>query len=290
MVFHKDPAAAHSDKHKSGGHVRCHHCHAAQLLENTCPVCGKRVTTFGLGTQRVEEEITRKFPDITPLRMDSDTMQRGADYHEALEKFRHGEVRVLVGTQMIAKGLDFPNVRLVGVISADSALHMPDFRAAERTFQLVAQVAGRAGRGTEPGLVIVQSFNATDPAITLAAQHDYETFARRELELRAGSGLPPITRMARIVVRDRDHAKGFAHTQELATHLHAANTQLGGKVRVRGPMACPIARIAGYHRHQVELIAPDAGLIQTLLTALRNAKLLRSDHQTAVDVDPVAML
>ncbi|MEX2387594.1 MAG: primosomal protein N', partial [Phycisphaeraceae bacterium] len=148
MVYHKD------QRLPTGGVVRCHHCDAEQTLPQGCPDCSKKITVFGLGTQRVEEELGRKFPNARLLRMDADTMRHGRDYQTSLDAFRAGEVDVLLGTQMIAKGLDFPNVRLVGVISADTALNLPDFRASERTFQLIAQVAGRAGRSDKPGRVI----------------------------------------------------------------------------------------------------------------------------------------
>ncbi len=285
MVYHKDLRLP------LGGVVRCHHCSAEQMLPRQCPTCGKRITTFGLGTQRVEEELNRVCPEAATLRMDSDTMQRARDYQEALQRFRAGEIHVLVGTQMIAKGLDFPNVRLVGVISADTALNLPDFRASERTFQLISQVAGRAGRGSDPGMVIVQTFNPEDPAIVLAAKHDYDTFAARELELRRNVELPPVTRMARIVVRDRVLAKCVEHAKKLSQALTAFNQDMfNGVVRLRGPAPCPIARIADFHRHQIELIAPDAATLQRLLTALRNARLVKSDAHTAVDVDPVSLL
>ena len=270
--------------------MRCHHCQAEQMLPPLCPVCSKKVTVFGLGTQRVEEELGRKFPNVSVLRMDSDTMQSSRDYNDGLDAFGDGKVKVLLGTQVIAKGLDFPNVRLVGVISADTALHMPDFRAAERTFQLVSQVAGRAGRGAHPGTVVVQTFSPEDPAIVLASRHDYCEFARREIQQRRQCGLPPVTRMARIVVRDQDFAQCVEHARALGGHLEQGAQRLGGHVQVRGPMPCPIARIAGFHRQQVELVAPGAGQVQQLLTALRNARLLRSDRQTAVDVDPVVLL
>ena len=284
MVYHKDKRLP------AGGLVRCHHCGAEQLLAKLCPVCQKKVTLFGLGTQRVEEELARKFKDARVLRMDSDTMRSGHDYQSSLESFRRGQIDILLGTQMIAKGLDFPRVRLVGVISADTALHLPDFRAAERTFQLISQVAGRAGRGDQPGVVIVQTFSPDDAVIKLAAEHDYEAFAAREIELRRQVGLPPITRMARIVVRYQDHEACYEQAAKLAQQLNAFNRQLDGRVRLRGPMPCPIARIAGYYRQQIEMLAPTAADLQKLMTALRNARLLHSDAHTAVDVDPVAMM
>jgi len=287
MVYHVDR------KLPQGGVVRCHHCGAEQLLPLHCPDCSKKTNTFGLGTQRVEEELARKFPGVRAIRMDSDTMRTARHYQEALDTFRAGEADVLLGTQMIAKGLDFPGVRLVGVISADVALHMPDFRAGERCFQLISQVSGRSGRSSEPGKVVVQTFDAGNPVIGLAAKHDYTGFARQELALRARTGLPPISRLARIVVRDKDYPKAVAEARVLAEHLRAFNQKLELGVRVRGPSDCPLARVADHHRQQVELLAPPpqpAAKLQKLMTALRNAKLLKSDAHTAVDVDPVALL
>jgi len=277
---------------------RCHHCLAEQKLPDVCPVCGKRINTFGVGTQRLEEELACKFPSLvegrTMLRLDADTMTRAQDYFEALDRFGKGEVRLLLGTQMIAKGLDFPNVRLVGVVNADTALNLPDFRAAERTFQLVSQVAGRAGRGERDGggldRVIVQTFNPTQPAIVAAANHDYRAFANEELELRRAAGLPPIGRMARIVCRDEDPAKAHAAAARIAAALADPGAPWAGELRFKGPMDCPISRIAGSYRVAVELLAPAPGVIQSALAALRNAGLAKSDEHTAVDVDPVALL
>jgi primosomal protein N' (replication factor Y) len=181
-------------------------------------------------------------------------------------------------------------VSLVGVVSADTSLHMPDFRASERTFQLVAQVAGRCGRGDRAGVVIVQTFNSNDAAITAAARHDYEAFAARELQHRARSQLPPITRMSRIVVRDRDPVACFARAQELGVALREAVETLGVVVRVRGPSPCPIARIAEHHRQELQLLASGPGALLGVMTRVRNAGLLKSDHRTAVDVDPVALM
>jgi primosomal protein N' (replication factor Y) len=284
MVYHRE-------KHlPAGGVVRCHHCTAEQRLPKVCPVCEKRVTVFGHGTQRVEEELQRKFPNLTYLRMDSDTMRRSRDYEDTLARFREGEVDVLLGTQMIAKGLDFAGVRLVGVISGDTSLHVPDFRASERTFQLISQVSGRAGRSDRPGRVIVQTFSPDDPAITAAANHDYDGFAARELYLRYEMSLPPIQRMARLVVRDMDHQACLTRAQTIADQLRTENDRLGGRVDLHGPVPCPLARLADYYRYQVEMTASTAGALQSLLTALRNARSLVSDMHTAVDVDPVSLL
>ncbi|MCE2967114.1 MAG: primosomal protein N' [Phycisphaerales bacterium] len=288
------------------GFVRCHHCLAETRLPAKCPLCARPVNTFGLGTQRLEQELERKFGSThglnigtTMLRFDADTMRTAADYARALDAFASGRARVLLGTQMIAKGLDFPGVVLVGVVHADTGLEMPDFRASERTFQLVSQVAGRAGRvGTVPGRVIVQTVHPQQPAIVLAARHEYERFAQEELRTRAQAGLPPSSKMARIVCRDLDFAACVRHAQEVAAALREAAAALGAPgrgpeshaVRIRGPAAAPISRIAHHHRQSIELIAPTRGTIQAILASARARGLLVSDDRTAVDVDPVSLL
>lgn len=287
MVYHKD------QKLPKGGVVRCHHCQAEQMLPERCPECDKHVSVFGLGTQRVEEEIMRKFPDIRMLRMDSDSMRTGRDYFTGLEAFRRGEIDLLVGTQMIAKGLDFPNVRLVGVIAADTSLHIPDFRASERTFQLIAQVAGRAGRGDEPGQVMVQSFDPNSTPVQLASRHAYDEFARQELAVRERTAYPPVGRMVRIVVRDRDDLKCHDHVQQLAEHLREMIDQKGLQVRMMGPAPCAISRIAEYYRQQMILLAgppQPAVTLQNLLAAMRSRFQVKSDIHTAIDVDPIDLL
>lgn len=281
----------HRDSPDPRGYVRCHHCLAEQRVPSVCPRSGHAISVFGFGTQRVEEELTRKFsllqPGSTLLRVDSDTMPKASQWRDALTRFAAGDIRVLLGTQMIAKGLDFPNVRLVGVINADTAINLPDFRAAERTFQLVSQVAGRCGRGQDGGIAIVQTFQPGAPAIRLAADHRFDEFAAQELADRARAGLPPITRMVRLIVRDVDLAECVRKARILAARLRdlAAPDMV-----IRGPSPCPISRIARKHRHQIEITAPTAGAIQQLLAAARSQGLLALGEELAVDVDPVAML
>ncbi|HAQ68098.1 MAG: primosomal protein N' [Planctomycetota bacterium] len=304
MICHTLPSAAGGTATQ---YVRCHHCQGEQKLPRTCPVCGKQVSVFGLGVQRVEEELARLHPVLVPgttmLRIDADSMQDANDFHDALGRFGAGEVRLLVGTQMIAKGLDFPGVRLVGVVNADTALNLPDFRAAERTFQLVSQVSGRCGRSAEAGRAIVQTFQPDSPAIKLAAAHDYEAFASEELALRERFALPPWRRMARVVIRDGDEEKARVMAEELARALaieaermnagEGAGAGAGpgaGGVEVVGPMPCPIARISDRWRMQVEITAPNAASLGRFLTAARNAKILRPGETYAVDVDPVALM
>ncbi len=295
MVLHR--AGAKGARLPAGEVLRCHHCLAEQVVARTCPVCGKRPIPLGMGTQQLEEELRSRFgarlgehPARAMTRLDSDTMKTARDYFEALARFARGEVKVLLGTQMIAKGLDFPNVRLVGVVNADTALTIPDFRAGERTFQLVSQVAGRAGRGAAGGRVIVQTMNPGEPAIALAARHDYAAFAAAELAVRRAAGLPPVTRMARIVVRDAKMEKARDGAAKVSVALQTAARAEGVGAQIMGPMPCPIARIAGQFRWAVEVIAGRASELHRLLAGLRARGLLISDARTAVDVDPVALM
>ncbi|WP_428389364.1 replication restart helicase PriA [Mucisphaera sp.] len=287
MVFHKQ------ERLPRGGLARCHHCEAEQLVPEHCPDCGRRVTLFGWGTQRVEDELADKIPGLRLIRMDSDTMRGHRDYLDSLEAFGRGEADVLLGTQLVAKGLDFPGVRLVGIVSADTGMHLPDFRAAERTFQLVAQVAGRAGRSATRGRVIVQTLNPMDPTLELAMRGDYDGFAERELTLRKKLKLPPVAKMVRLVVRHRDLAACHRLAAELAGELVAARDSLGVDVRVRGPMVPAMARLADHHRQQIELLGSADGRaegLQRVMAALRNRGRLISNATIAVDVDPVSLL
>jgi primosomal protein N' (replication factor Y) len=303
MICHRDRGRSADGAIVTHEYTRCHHCQSEVRLPRTCPTCGKRVSVFGLGTQRAEEELVRIFPTLvegeTMLRVDADAMQGEADFRDALERFANGSVRVLLGTQMIAKGLDFPNVRLVGVISADTALHLPDFRAGERTFQLVSQVAGRCGRGSAAGRAIVQTFQPNALPIVLAAQNAYERFAEHELVERARFGLPPSRRLARLVVRDA----GETRCAEIAAEVTAAIRDVAKRtmsapsgeadhpaIEIRDPTPCPISRIAGRYRHQIEILAESAAALSRFVTEIRNAGCLPLGEVLAVDVDPIALL
>ena len=291
MICHQDTRDGQRERW-----VRCHHCGSEQKLTRSCPQCSKRVTVFGQGTQRVEEEILRLHPSLTRddslVRVDSDTMKGTEQFDEVLERFRSGRIRLLCGTQMIAKGLDFPGVRLVGVVNADTAINLPDFRSSERTFQLVSQVVGRCGRGTEAGHAIIQTFQPDHPAIQTAAEHDFETFAQQELSDRIGFGLPPSTRMARILVRDAGERNAWKLAETLAARLETHATAAGAEIRP--PAACPIARIAGRYRIQLEVVGPTPACVSSLLTMARNSGVfagpLALGEAVAIDVDPVAML
>ncbi len=188
--------------HRHDNSAVCHYCDYHSAAPNSCPECNFRGIRFsGLGTQKLEAEVRARFPDYACVRMDTDSMRGRGSHEEALSAFREGRHRILLGTQMIAKGLDFPNVTLVGVVNADTALHLPDFRAAERTFQLVTQVAGRTGRGPKGGRVLVQTLSPDAPAIVAAVRHDLAAFAKKELPHREALGYPPFASMIRIVIR-----------------------------------------------------------------------------------------
>lgn len=294
MTYHRS-AAAHARNATTAegvhtGQLHCHYCLSVVPLPQVCPQCGKKLSLFGLGTQRVEEEITRKFPNLRFARVDSDSMRDSRDYESTLARFAKGEIQMLLGTQMIAKGLDYPNVTLVGVINGDTALALPDFRAAERTFQLITQVAGRAGRGDKPGRVVVQTFLPDDPTIRAAINQDYASFATTELRQRHEVGLPPYARMVRIVLREQDADALHKRAEELFSLISAAVVAVGGGIRLRGPMPCPITRIAGYYRDQIVMLCSRAGPLQAVLARIRAKAKLAGGERLAVDVDPVSLL
>jgi primosomal protein N' (replication factor Y) len=293
MTYHRSadahPQNASSAEGLHTGQLHCHYCLAVNSLPDKCPICEKKLSLFGLGTQRVEEELARLMPDLRTARVDSDSMRNAQDYAATMTRFARGEIQVMMGTQMISKGLDYPNVTLVGVISGDTALALPDFRAAERTFQLITQVAGRAGRGDAGGRVVVQTFLPDDPTIVSALRGGYEEFAAGELASRREVGLPPFVRQARIIIRHQEQPKLHEISQALAEQLSTAVAQTSG-VRLRGPMPCAITRIAGYFRNQIVLSSPTAAPLQQVLAAVRAGGAFARAESVAVDVDPVALL
>ncbi len=282
MVFHRKGVLS------KRGLVRCHHCLAEQMMPKSCPACGKKTILLGRGTQRLEDELAERMglDDSEMARMDGDTMSRAADYQGVLTRIADGSIRVLLGTQMIAKGLDFPNIRLVGVVDADTALGIADWRCQERTYQLVSQVAGRAGRGDKPGRVIVQTLSPDLPSIQAAAAHDYERFATDELAVRHQAHLPPFTRAAWIVARDRQYAKAEARAFEIAGLLAEA---FEDRARVEGPAPAPLERAHDEYRVGLEVYAASAAILRNGLLKIRAKHGLVSDASVAIDVDPVSI-
>jgi primosomal protein N' (replication factor Y) len=273
--------------HQGRRKLVCHFCDAEQERVPTCPTCRKLLYYGGIGTERLEREVRSAFPDQSIRRMDSDTMRGHGSHEKVLTAFKAGEVRILLGTQMIAKGLDFPNVTLVGVVDADTALHLPDFRAAERTFQLVAQVAGRTGRGDRPGRVLVQTYCPDNPAIVHAAKHDYLSFVATELPERQQRGFPPYSRLVRLIARGPDEAAVRAFLGDVA---HALADQAPASVRLFGPAPAPILKIRNLFRFHLQLRAPTARPLQSLLQAVLPTLNPPAGVELATDVDPVNLL
>ncbi len=265
------------------GKLICHRCNHHERIPQRCPVCGGgRIRYFGLGTQRVEAAVREMFPEARILRWDRDTASRRGAHELIMERFVGGQADVLIGTQMVAKGLDLPLVTLVGVVSADTALNLPDFRAAERTFQLLTQVAGRAGRGLRGGRVIVQTYNPAHYAVQMAARHDFAGFAQRELAFRREHGYPPFRRLARLEYRHRKSERARLVAERLAATLRAMlEARSLPPEDLIGPAPAFFARQRNLFRWQVLLRADDP------------ADLLREVEISAgwrVDIDPVSVL
>ncbi|WP_428769089.1 primosomal protein N' [Treponema sp. HNW] len=275
--------------HKKAGVLRCHYCGLSVRPPSECPSCSSLDIEYtGFGTEFIEEEIRAKFPHARVIRADSDSLDRKDDLVKKLEAFKAGEADILLGTQMVAKGLNFPRVRLVGVISADTGLHLPDFRAAERTFSLIVQVAGRAGRFFPDGKVIVQTYNPENKAVALACKGLVEEFYREELEERRQLDFPPYSRLVRLVFRSADEAKAEAASEEAAEIIE--NIRQSAQVRILGPAECPIEKIAANHRRHILLRAKRIGPLQETLIAFLSAYKNRQGVYIEVDVDPVSLL
>jgi primosomal protein N' (replication factor Y) len=276
--------------HQPRGRGICHGCGLVTRVPADCPECRTPgLTLRGTGTQRLEEQVRAAFPDAAVARMDADTTRARGSHERTLDAFRERRIDVLVGTQMIAKGLDFPSVMLVGVVNADAALHLPDFRAAERTCQLVTQVAGRSGRGSLGGRVVVQTSTPDHPALRAAATHDYEAFVRTELPTREALAYPPFGGIVRLVVRGVTEAATAAWTEHLTERLRQEATRLPG-TRVLGPAPAPIARLRDRFRYHVQVHGPADRRLRDLVRAATTDLATPDGIAWIVDVDPVEML
>lgn len=276
--------------HRARQRLICHYCGSARSVPRVCPKCqSEHIYFVGEGTERIEQELARLFPQARVGRLDRDTARRQQAHERILGQFARGKLDILTGTQMIAKGHDFPRVTLVGVVSAENILGLPDFRAAERTFQLLTQVAGRAGRGELPGTVIVQSYYPDHYAIQFGARQDYDGFYDQELRFRQLMHYPPFTALANLVVRDRRLEAAIRYTRVLEKAF-AANPVVG--VRVLGPAPAPLARLRGDYRFQFLLKASERRALQASLRAAVEAaqKEKIPPGAVVVDVDPVSLL
>jgi len=284
--------------HLVSGDLRCHYCNYSVPAPSSCPSCnGRQISYFGLGTQRVEQEMSTLFPGIRVVRMDADATSAHGAHRDLFQTFERGEAQVLIGTQMVAKGLDFPRVTLVGVISADVSLHLPDFRARERTFQLLTQVAGRAGRGNLPGEVVVQTFSPEDPGILYSKTHDYEGFFRQEIEFRRALGYPPFNHLLRAVLAGENESNVARCAQDLGGALRQQVTALKREsqrqLEILGPAPSPISKLKNRFRWQVILKGKQ---VQDLKSGMGSA--VKEFYQYSatgginltLDLDPMGMI
>ena len=250
--------------HKSRNRLECHYCGSIQPIPKQCPKCNSEyVYFFGEGSEQLEERMRNDFPGARIARLDRDTARTKRQYQETLGAFAAGALDILVGTQMLAKGHDFQRVTLVGVISADSSLNLPDFRAAERTFQLLTQVAGRAGRGALPGRVLIQTFYPEHYAIQDAVRQDYAAFYERETQFRRVMSYPPFTSLANVIVRDTNLEKAIRWSRQLSEYFSPSD---GKGVRILGPAAAPLAKLKREHRFQFILKSTKRSLLSRILT------------------------
>jgi primosomal protein N' (replication factor Y) len=276
----------------STGQSICHYCRKRTPTLKICPnpTCGAELVPVGSGTQRVEDVLSLFFPKATIARVDSDTMKHRRDYERTIKDFAARKIDIIVGTQMIAKGLDFPFVSFVGVVQADDAAMSSDFRAHERMFQLITQVAGRAGRSEAPGAVVVQTTAPDMPALTFALNHDYVGFAQAELEARQSVGLPPFRRVARVVLAHDREEFARRETEALTTRIrNIITTSELPYAEVVGPNPCALARLRGQYRYDLLVYTHTATDLRRLLAQLQSSGALTTKATTCiVDVDAVS--
>jgi primosomal protein N' (replication factor Y) len=275
--------------HRSQRRLCCHYCGSREPYPRCCPNCGApELKLLGEGTEQFEDLLRQALPDARIARMDRDTIRRRGAHEALLRRFEKREIDLIVGTQMIAKGHDFPDVTLVGVLSADQSLGLPDFRASERTFQLLTQVAGRAGRGGKPGAVLIQAFAVNHPVLRLAADQDYEAFFMREMHYRRALRYPPMSALVQIVVHDRAELKAQRWAAQLAEVLREEGRD---RLLISGPGPAPVGRLKGVHRQQI--LARSAGrrrLVQTVDRVLGRVEGEIPRRAILVDVDPLSLM
>ncbi len=274
--------------HRAANRLVCHLCGHQAAVPRNCPKChDPAIRQAGLGSERVEEVVGKVFPTANIRRMDADTMTKKESYRETLHAFRAGKIDILVGTQMIAKGLHFPNVTLVGIINADLALHLPDFRAGERTFQLLTQVAGRAGRGETLGEVFVQSFTPFSPSIQFARHHDFEGYFQQEVDFRSKCGFPPFVHLVLITIRCAHQERGRFTAETVARRLKEG---LPEGATLGEAVPAPLEKLKGQFRYQLLLRGRSAFKLSRHVRAVLAKMQLPTDVVAAVDVDPYQLL
>ncbi|MFI5323973.1 MAG: primosomal protein N' [Thermodesulfobacteriota bacterium] len=274
--------------HSRDDMVRCHMCGLAEKLTGACLKCGESVRGLGIGTQKVEEELKRIIPEARAARMDRDTVAGKKSLLSLYSRLERGEIDVLIGTQMVAKGHDLPGVTLVGVISADISLGIPDFRSGERTFQLVTQVAGRSGRGDTPGRVIVQTYNPEHPSIRYAVRQDSKGFLEEELRLREELGYPPFSRLLNVRFTGKNERETGDVAERAGVTARKLVTKLKpGALHILGPSPCPVSKVRNRYRFQILLKSTNAGLLRSFTKKLMKlVSNLAGGVRVSVDIDP----
>jgi primosomal protein N' (replication factor Y) len=269
----------------------CHYCDYSIPAPSVCPACdGGEISLLGIGTERLEEDVAALFPGARVARMDRDTTSGKGGHARILSLVEKGEIDILIGTQMIAKGHDFPGVTVVGVISVDTTLNLPDFRGGERAFQLVSQVLGRAGRGDTPGRVLVQTLNPDHFALRAAVNHDYEAFYREELAQRQDAGYPPFSYLAAVHFSGNSLPAVEAEARKAAAILREIKGSSGLRLEILGPASAPLGRIRGRYRWHILLKSAQRNALHSALKRLRQLHVPPAVVRTAIDVDPLEML
>jgi len=275
--------SVHLTYHRANGRLMCHHCGHSQPLPDRCPQCGGELTFQGAGTQMVEEELGRLFPDARVLRMDTDTVSASHPHEQLLSRFERERIPILVGTQMVAKGLDFENVTLVGVIAADLTLYVDDFRAAERTFSLLTQVVGRAGRGGRPGRAVIQTYTPDNDVISFAVRQDYDGFYEHEIALRAARKLPPFRELYVMTFSGPEEGEVLRACMRMRDGLElwrGSPALADAGLDILGPAAAPVVKVNNRYRYRLTICGRNSPALRGML-----AQLLKAAHEDKLNRD-----
>lgn len=274
--------------HRDKNELICHYCGSSQTVPKYCPSCSsKYIKDFGIGTERIEREVKKIFPNAKVARMDHDTTTRKGSHRKILDKIENAEIDILVGTQMVAKGHDYPNVLLVGVVTADTIMNLPDFRSSERTFQLLTQVAGRTGRGSKEGKVAIQTYSPEHYSVLAAKEHDYDYFYNKEIPLRKALQYPPFTYLVNITMVHKNKNKAEKAAEKLYNHIKEYKVK-----KIVGPSPAPIERIRGEYREQLMLKFDKIEVRTEVMKKIKEdfLKKISNNVKYNIDVDPISML
>lgn len=277
--------------HKNKNVIMCHYCGYTQFLSKLCDSCNiGHFQQIGSGTEKVEENLRILFPNARVERVDQDTVGSSKNYENIFKSFSDGEIDILIGTQMIAKGLDFPNVTLVGVLFADMSLHIPDFRSSERTFNLITQVAGRSGRGDKKGIVYIQTYSPNHYSIDSAKNHDYISFYNNEIEKRKPLHYPPFSRLVRIVIRGIEQDKVESDAHLVADLLRGTTYMYENKIEILGATPCAMSKLKKYYRWNILIKLSSHSILKEFFNKIKNNFSVKKGNYIEIDIDPISML